>query len=583
MKFVFKVFFNPKFFNILTTKQKIKLCLLILLMFFGVVLELVGIGLIIPLITIFMDNVSNPNILFIKNFIIKTFNFFHINISLNSLLIFLIIFFLFKAAFLTNLSLRQSKFIYKLEGDISKRIYGIYMNQSYNFFVTNNNATLIQNVINEPMLFNGYAAQAMMLLLAEMMVIFGILSFLIFVQPLETVIILLTSLILIFIWIKISKKRIEIWGLLRQKNLEKAIQHLQQGIFAIKEIKIFNKKDFFLSKFNFFTDKIHSNNSKASFTLQLPRLWLDFFAILIIVILFFFLSLSKFNISIYEILPIIALYLVSAFRIIPSINRSLHAAQQLSFADASINRIFEQLNLPIKLKELNLKEIRFKKKLCLEQINYSYSTDQQTLKNINIEIIKGEHVAIVGPSGSGKTTLLNLIIGLIQPNQGKIEVDGINIHDHIESWWSQIGYVPQNIYLLDDTLLANIVLGEESNSVNIEKVMEVIKLCSLDSLIENLSNGLMTNIGERGIKLSGGQIQRIGLARCLYRESTVIFLDEATNALDIETETEVFKIFEKLRNKKTIINISHRLLPNYKYDKVIKILDKNCTIEKFNE
>jgi ABC-type multidrug transport system fused ATPase/permease subunit len=581
MKFLSEVFFNQKFFKILTIKQKIKLYKIILLMFFGAILELIGIGLIIPFITMFVDNISNPNILLIKNFIKYTLNFFYIESTLYSLLIFLFFFFIFKAIFLTNLSFVQSKFIYNLEGDISKRIYQIYLNQSYNFFVKNNNATLIQNVLNEPMLFNGFAAQAMMLFLAEIMVIIGILFLLIFIQPLETLFLLLMSLIFVFIWIKLSKKRIEQWGILRQENLEKAIKHLQQGIFAIKEIKIFNKKDFFLNRFNFFTDKIHSNNSKASFTVQLPRLWSDFFAIFIILLLVFFLSFSRFDISLSEILPIVALYLASAFRVIPSINRSLHAAQQLSFAAASINRIYEQMNLPTEQKKTNFKKIIYKKNICLKGVNFFYNKNHEILKNINLEINKGEHVAIVGPSGSGKTTILNLMTGLIKPNRGLIEVDGINIHENLDSWWTQIGYVPQNIYLLDDTLLANIVFGEEDAKINFEKVTEVIRLCALDDLVKNLSKGIMTNIGERAIKLSGGQIQRIGIARCLYVESKILFFDEATNALDVKTESEIFKILDKLRGEKTVISISHRLLKNYKYDKVLKILNGDCIIENY--
>jgi len=581
MKFLSEVFFNQKFFKILTIKQKIKLYKIILLMFLGAILELIGIGLIIPFITMFVDNISNPNILLIKNFIKYTLNFFYIESTLYSLLIFLFFFFIFKAIFLTNLSFVQSKFIYNLEGDISKRIYQIYLNQSYNFFVKNNNATLIQNVLNEPMLFNGFAAQAMMLFLAEIMVIIGILFLLIFIQPLETLFLLLMSLIFVFIWIKLSKKRIEQWGILRQENLEKAIKHLQQGIFAIKEIKIFNKKDFFLNRFNFFTDKIHSNNSKASFTVQLPRLWSDFFAIFIIVLLVFFLSFSRFDISLSEILPIVALYLASAFRVIPSINRSLHAAQQLSFAAASINRIYEQMNLPTEQKKTNFKKIIYKKNIYLKGVNFFYNKNHEILKNINLEINKGEHVAIVGPSGSGKTTLLNLMTGLIKPNRGLIEVDGINIHENLDSWWTQIGYVPQNIYLLDDTLLANIVFGEDDAKINFEKVTEVIRLCALDDLVKNLSKGIMTNIGERGVKLSGGQIQRIGIARCLYVESKILFFDEATNALDVETESEIFKILDKLRGEKTVISISHRLLKNYKYDKVLKILNGDCIIENY--
>ena len=352
---------------------------------------------------------------------------------------------------------------------------------------------------------------------------------------------------------------------------------LQQGIFSIKEIKIMRKQNFFVNKFNFISDLIEIVSAKSTLLFQIPRLWIEFYAIFLIVLLISALMLLDLNFSQSEILPLIILYVIAAFRIIPCINRFTHAMQQINFASSSINKVYDELNLVNEPRISSKEKISFKNKITLSEVSFFYNEKKKILEDLSFEIIKGEHVAILGPSGSGKTTLLNLMTGLIKPKKGLIKIDEIDIFQNLESWWSQLGYISQNIYLLDDTLLANIVFGDE-NIIDMNKINHLIKLCSLEDTLKSLPEGIMTNVGEKAKKLSGGQIQRLALARCLYSDPDVIFLDEATNALDLKTEIEIYKIIEKLKGKKTIINVSHRLLPGFKYDKILKVENHSCII-----
>lgn len=577
MRFISNVFPAKKFFKILTKEQKKEFYKIVLLLVFATILEVTGIGLLIPVMSIFTKEITNANILNITEIVKNIFNYFSIEVTIFSLLIFLSVFFLIKASYLTVMTYRQSKFFYKIESSIRKRIYQGYLDQSYNFFLTRSSSNLINNSINEVGNFNGNALQAMMILLSELMVIIGILSILMFIQLQETIILMVFISFFFTVWIKFSKKKIISLGLIKQEKMEKLIMQLQQGIFSIKEIKIMRKQNFFVNKFNFISDLIEIVNAKSTLLFQIPRLWIEFYAIFLIVLLISALMLLDLNFSQSEILPLIILYVIAAFRIIPCINRFTHAMQQINFASSSINKVYDELNLVNEPRISSKEKIFFKNKITLSEVSFFYNEKKKILEDLSFEIIKGEHVAILGPSGSGKTTLLNLMTGLIKPKKGLIKIDEIDIFQNLESWWSQLGYISQNIYLLDDTLLANIVFGDE-NIIDMNKINHLIKLCSLEDTLKSLPEGIMTNVGEKAKKLSGGQIQRLALARCLYSDPDVIFLDEATNALDLKTEIEIYKIIEKLKGKKTIINVSHRLLPGFKYDKILKVENHSCII-----
>ena len=306
---------------------------------------------------------------------------------------------------------------------------------------------------------------------------------------------------------------------------------------------------------------------------QLPRIFLELVALVGLSLLLFIMLMRNFNIN--SIIPIVGVFAAAAFRIMPSVNRIIGQFQILRYGMPIINKIYKDITL-INLDDKNLNEdgnkILFNEKIQLNNIEYSYETRPKVvLSEVKFDIPIFSHVGIIGESGSGKTTLVNLILGLLKPQKGEIKVDGINIRSNLRSWQNQIGYVPQNIYLTDDTLKNNIALGLKNEDIDSSSINDSIKLAGLESLVASLPNGLETMVGERGVQISGGQLQRVGIARALYNKPKVLILDEATSSLDLDTEKKVMKEIENLKGSITLIIISHRLSAISICDKVIKI------------
>tara|TARA_B100000965_G_scaffold389588_1_gene395408 strand:- start:206 stop:1114 length:909 start_codon:yes stop_codon:yes gene_type:complete len=293
------------------------------------------------------------------------------------------------------------------------------------------------------------------------------------------------------------------------------------------------------------------------------------------------------NTELNVIISTLALFGMATFRLMPSTNRIVSSFQALWYTTASIEKIHEELKLlnqNIKKYNENKKEIKndFKKNsfLKVENVNFSYPlASSKTLENISIKINQGETIGFVGPSGSGKTTLIDIILGLLTPDSGSINVNNININDFLRNWQSQIGYVPQHIYLTDDTLKNNIAFGLKENEIDEKAIQNSIKSSQLFQLVKGLPDGLDTEVGERGVRLSGGQRQRIGIARALYHDPEILVLDEATSSLDSDTESSIVDSLREIKGKKTILIIAHRQSTVKYCDRLIKI-DKGKILDE---
>ena len=292
----------------------------------------------------------------------------------------------------------------------------------------------------------------------------------------------------------------------------------------------------------------------------LPRLWLELLAVVglagLVVVM-----LGQEN-TVESILPTMGVFAAAAFRLMPSVNRMLRALQSVRYSLPVINTLnnefhnYEQYNK----KSQSHAHILYRNELKLESVGFRYeAANKKSLMNINILVKKGTSVGIIGKSGSGKSTLIDVLLGLLKPENGQVLIDGCDIQSHLRDWQDQIGYVPQSIYLTDDTLRRNIAFGIPADKIDDESVMNAVKSAQLDDFIETLPNGLDEDVGERGIRLSGGQRQRIGIARALYHNPSVLVLDEATSSLDAETEKSVMDAVRGLQGKKTIIIVAHRL------------------------
>jgi len=388
------------------------------------------------------------------------------------------------------------------------------------------------------------------------------------------------SFLPVFYYLIINKK-IKKWGQERIFHDGKKIQNLTESLHGIKTVKIFNQEKHFLDKFNYSLSLSAKANQYATLASQVPPILIEFIAIFLIVSFMIFNVQSSINVT--EYFPKLALFAAAAFRIIPSINRLIINFQTLKFAMPAADKLYKEFPLKTELSNSTNSsvEINFKNEINISNLSFKYpDNNENTLQDVNLKIRIGETIGVVGKTGEGKSTIIDLMCGLLQPQKGTIFVDNKDIRNNLKSWQSQIGYVPQNIYLLDDTIKENIIFGRKANKDTEKKLREAIKLAQLDKLILRLPEGIDTFVGDRGTRLSGGQIQRIGIARAIFNNSKVLIFDESTSALDTETEKKFINDIYRLKTKKTLIIISHRLSILANCDRIYNIKSKNFFLEK---
>jgi len=393
----------------------------------------------------------------------------------------------------------------------------------------------------------------------EILVLLGVSVLLLLVEPIGAILII--SLLGFTGWAfnKLTRKHILIWGEKLQLHEGLRIQHLQQGLGGAKDVKLLGRENEFLDQYALHNAGSAHMSRRQSILLALPRLILEFFAVIALVSLVIVLINKGKSIDL--LLPIIGLFAAAAFRLLPSVNRVIGAVQLLRFTSPIANTLYDEIHLIHKTESISYEgEVILKNNLEIKNVRFSYpSSELEIIKDININIIFGKTVGFIGESGAGKSTLVDIILGLLTPVSGEIIVDGINITKSIRGWQNQIGYVPQSIYLVDDSLRRNIAFGLPIKDISDDAVWQAARSAKLEEFINKLPDGLETIVGERGVKLSGGQQQRIGIARALYHNPSVLVLDEATSSLDIETERKVMDAVNELHGEKTILIVAHRL------------------------
>jgi ATP-binding cassette, subfamily B, bacterial PglK len=558
----------------LSKKIEIELYFLFFLILIAAFLEVLGLSLIIPLI----DAVLNKDHKFIA-FISNRFNFDNIEIIL--LLIFIIFYFL-KTLFLIFLSYKKSFLAANIQKLISKNLYEGYIQQDYQDHQDSKSSEQIRNIVQEATLFSQVVG-AYLLLASECFVLLAIITFLIFYNLKATVIIFITTSIVAYVIFYVPNKRLKFWGKKRQYHDNKKIKFIQDAFGSFKDIKIRSLENFFIN--NFFSHNSKSANfvAKKVFVGQIPRLFLEFFGVFCIcgfTVLFLFL-----NKDYSEILPLIIIFTIAGIRLLPSFTKLIAGLQKIKFASVVVKLIYNELiNFKINKKiEKERQEILFNNNLEVSNLNFKYKEGNiEILRDINFKIKFGEVVGIIGESGAGKSTLVNLITGLNIPSKGNIIVDKKNINTNLYSWFQNIGYVSQNIYLSDDTIKNNIAYGVEPSEINEASIEYAIEKSNLKFFIESLDKGIDTTVGELGNKISGGQKQRIGIARALYGRPRLLILDEATNSLDQETENKILEELKILKGKITILFVTHRLSTLSFCDKIFRIKNNNLSKEFIN-
>lgn len=534
------------------------------------VLEALGISLILPILTLILDG-NLDQIPFNFEIFFNHLPFFD-NISLiYKISIFLFLIYIIKNIYLLFYYYWQNKFSLSIYKETSTTLYELYLNCKMSFHLEKNSSELIRNVLVECKNYSS-VINILIKLISEFAILISIFLMLLLLRPTQTIIsaliIIFFSLILYFI----TNKRIENWGKIRQDTTGLSLKNLQQGLQAIKDIKLKNCQKYFKDKYFLQISKFANSAYKHNTIMEVPKIWLELVFVVIFPLVIIFSSTDNDVFNFKEILPTFGLFVAAIFKILPSIYRIFGAFQTISFNKAAIEKLYEEfkytnIQFQNSVTDTNLK-FTFENEISLQNIYFKYpSGNHNLLENFSLKIKKNETLGIIGKSGVGKSTLVNLIIGLLDPDNGLIKVDGKDIKNDIKTWHNSIGYIPASCYLLDDTIRNNIAFGINEEKIDDEMIIKAARDAQIFDYIVSTKQKFNTIIGERGIKLSDGQKQRIGIARELYRNNEILVLDEATSTLDIKTEDEILETLTNLKKSKTIIIISHR-------NNTIKICDR---------
>ncbi|MBO7612164.1 MAG: ABC transporter ATP-binding protein [Elusimicrobia bacterium] len=575
MKAIADVF--KKIRTIYSKRQQMKFCFVFFLIVISGFLELIGISLILP----FINVVINPEIIMTNKYLNFVYNLFHITDTTNFLIFLafiLIAVYIFKNLYMLIVYFFQYKILYNAQKDISLQLIKFYVNQPYAYHLNINTSEMVRIVTNDTSNCSNFLTH-LFFLLTELIVVLLVISFLFYINKTITIVLVILFVFIFLIIFKVLKPRLKKFAKSNQKNHGMMIKWIQQSLGAIKDIKILQKENFFVDKYYDSSVKYSSAQKHYHFFEQFPRLLIESFVVSVILLVIIYLLYSGINAS--TIIVQMAVFAMAAFRLMPSMNRLQISLSALIYFLPSMNVVYRDLkNTRIAgyLEEDENKNLSSEKDIIINGISYKYpNTEKYIFKNVSFVIQKGKSIGFEGPTGAGKTTLIDVILGLLNPTDGTITIDGANIHKNKKSWFSKVGYVPQFIYLTDDTIRNNILFYDDEN-VDEEILRNVVEQAQLKEFIDSLPEGLDTIVGERGIRLSGGQRQRIGIARALYKKPEILVLDEATSALDNETEKSVMQAIEHLYGKITMLVIAHRLTTIEKCDEIYKI-DKEKIIK----
>ena len=571
--------------NVCSRKHIKYLIILLIGMFIAAAIEMVGLGSvpIFIMIIIDIDVLLNKFPTFFANDYIKSLSQDYITIFGG---IILILIFLLKNVYLSLFLFFQGKVIKILKIDVTNKLFKIYINAPYSFHIINNPSVLIRNITQS---VSGAINTILSTLTVtrEILILIVVFILLFLNEPVVSIsvfsiLILITGLFMFF-----TRQTLISRGEQVQFLFEDQMKTMNHTLGSIRETKILNRENYLTNLFMHQVDKIEKHSFFSYFLSQTPRLFLEFIAVFTVAlttIIFVLINLSN-----EQILPTISLLAVCAIRLIPAFNSIVSSISTRRFSKASLKIVSgEMINVPIEdkfknknlIEEKNYKKYLFKDQIKFENVFFSHeNSNAKILQNISLEIRRGQKVGIIGKSGAGKSTLIDLILSLIKPIEGKILIDDSNLEYNLRDWQKQIGCVPQDIYLLDDTIKNNIAFGLNTNDINQERILKSIELSRLKDYVSSLEKKENTVVGNRGIRVSGGQKQRIGIARALYHDPKILILDEATSSLDTINERKIMEEIYNTAENITLIIVTHRHKSVSRCDKVY-LLDNGKIIDE---
>ena len=577
-----KFFFNLiidyfEIFNHLSKLRILQLITLSILSFFLSISEMLSLASIIPLINIFIgaENFSNNQIIDIILLISKKLNF---NSPLSSIIfIFMILILVTGSLKILELILSIS-FSTNVEADIKEKIYNIYLHKPYELQI-NKNANEIMSILTQKTNLAASSIYSLIGIFSSLLICICIFSFLLTINPIliASIFLIITSFFLIIFFFK--NKQIFERGKKMSLIQNQVVESFDSASGYAKEINIYNLQNFFSNKFSFVARSYAQNYQKNFIIGNSPRIYLEYFSLVLLVLIIYYLSLSDNNIESLSLLVAVGL---GAQKLLPLINKVYNAFVNIKSNQPIILEILNYINTNQQVFDNNhfqkQDEIIFLNHIKFNKVSFAYDNSKTNqIGNLSFSIDQGNNVAIKGKTGSGKSTLGNLIVGLLKPHKGQILVDNKNITlQNLKSWQKNISVVPQKVFLNDVSIYENIALGVNSENIDKEKIHNIGRIILLNEFVENLPLKYDQKVGKDGIKLSGGQIKRISIARALYRDTPIILFDETTNELDEHTEKLILQNLNKFYKGKTLIFISHR-------NSILDYCDKIIDLEKIND
>lgn len=551
-----------KFRMILSKQQKKRIIIITIMMIFGAFLEMLGVGLIIPLVTA----VTTPGIIEENEkvkFICERFDLHSTNTFIILVIVMLIFVYIFKNIYLFLEYYVQCRFICNNRFAVQGQLMEKYLNKPYEFFLYAESGEILR-IINTDTSYAFELLNSVLGFFTEAFISIALIAAIIMTDPFMAFLSAAILGISMFAIENIIRPILKKAGLKNLKNSAEVNKWLLQSVNGIKEIKVTGKEKYFLSQFLKFGKRAIESEKINTVLGNVPRLSIE--AVSMSAILGVIAILLYIGREIDSLLPQLAAFAFAAVRLMPSVNRMNSALNSMAYREPSLDKLIEILNTenekiyPEKKVEGDNACITMRKTVKLENIIYTYpKAEEPVLLHANMEIPIGKSIGIVGASGAGKTTAVDILLGLLYPQTGWVLADDVDICKDYNGWLSHISYIPQMIFMLDDTIQANVAFGKSKEDIDEKQVWKALEEAQLADFVRELPEGLNTAIGERGIRLSGGQRQRIGIARALYTDPELLIFDEATSALDNETETAVMESINNLHGKKTLLIIAHRL------------------------
>ena len=569
---------------IFKTKDRVKIALLLIMVVVGSFMELLGVAIFSPFIEIIM----NPQTIQENEYLQMTYVLFGCNNSKEYLAVIavcIIFIYIFKNVFLWIEQDCILKFSYNMQRKLSTRLLNTYLQEPYTFHLNKNVAELQRSMQEDTALFSQVLIHTLQLI-AEITVCGVIGVYLFVVSKSITAVVVGLLIVCVGVFTTITKRFSKRLGKDAQIYKAKLYQWVNQSMGGVKEVKVLNREDYFVQNYEKYY-KLYIKGLRLNKLLSItPKYVVEascMTGLLIAIIVKMFFG-QKDDIATF--IPQLSVFAVAAFRLMPSVGKINEHINNILYAAPSVELIYHDLKEieDFQKTEVNEeKEWKFEHQIEARNITYAYpDSEKNVLENAGCVIPKGKTAAFIGGSGAGKTTIVDIILGLLTPQVGKVMADDMNIFKNLSTWHHQIGYIPQTIYLSDDTIRNNVAFGIVEEDINEQAVLEALDKAQLLEFIDALPEGLNTMVGDRGVRLSGGQRQRIGIARALYHNPEILVLDEATSALDNETEAAVMEAVEGLRGKHTIIIIAHRLTTIRNADIIYEVCDGKIT-EKTKE